>query len=201
MRIEMFGPPTSGKSALVRELRRRGLATGKLSLEADRSVLPQAWQAFADKLDWLYDAEGSSPLAGKFQVLPNKTLGALSAAAEAAALPWPVVYDELVMQCGLSIAIRVGTDEAAWRWYFETAPLPDLLVSMTAPVEVLTARNADRGDRDRTSKTLRTLKPARRALEILNGRDCPIREFDTSTIPTAAIADQVVREAAALCRK
>ncbi len=185
----MFGPPTVGKSALCRALRELGIAHNILS--HDR--VPEAWLPFAEKIGAVYNDPALFNRRGPF--LPDKflrkTLRALATAGNADRSSYPVTYDELVVQCGLSMAIRLLGD---WSWYFRELPLPGLLVVLTAPDETLMERNRQRGNRDHSEKTMRVVNTVPKILAILRERQCPMLEFDTSTLAAVEMARLTLKE-------
>jgi len=186
MRIEMFGPPTSGKSTVVRQLSQFGVACGQYG---DENEIPPEWKWFSKRVRMAF--LDRKVFKKQLEKLPGKSLAALAGAYAADQVKYPVVCDEFVAMCGLSMAIRSWKDCI---WYFEDMPLPSLLVVLNAPFEVLVQRNLQRGVRSRVKKTERTLPFLAAALEILKRRGCRVMEFDTSVCEPVDIAMAVVAE-------
>ena len=190
MRVEMFGPPTVGKSTLCRALRKFDIAHNTLG----HGRVPDTWLPFAEKISAVYNDQALFKKRGPF--LPDKflrkTLQALATAGNADCFSYPVTYDELVVQCGLSMAIRLLGD---WSWYFRELPLPGLLVVLTAPDKTLMERNRQRGYyRDHSEKTMRVVRVMPKILDILHDRQCPMLEFDTSTLVAVEMARLTLKE-------
>lgn len=182
MRLEMLGPPTAGKTTIWRGLRARGLLIGRW----DESARPSPNDAFAARVRETYALE-------PYEKLPDKTLSALVAAKKADKNKQLVVFDELVVQCGLSLAIRIKSD---WTWYFHEMPLPKHLLVLDAPVEELLKRNLARGAKNRAEKTLRAVGMMPIIRTLLVNRSVPLIEYDTSRVSPQQIVDEVAKRCA-----
>jgi thymidylate kinase len=182
MRIEMTGPPTAGKSSIVKSLRKRGME--KMSVVSVARKIPKKWGAFGKGVEEIYSQRS-------FKSLPLKTLNALAAAWDAKKSKDWIVFDEALILCGFSLAIRIP-EEA--EWYFKHVPLPDILVYVTASKDVLFARNELRGDRSRPDKTLRCMRAHKKYIRFLKARQCNILRFDTSDMTTEFITNEIVKE-------
>lgn len=182
MRIEMTGPPTAGKSSLVRSLRRQGIV--KMNVVSELRKIPGKWSEFGNGVVDIYDQY-------TYKSLPLKTLNALAAAFDAKKNKKWIVFDEALILCGFSLAIRIP-DHA--EWYFKHVPLPDILVYLTAKKDVLFARNELRGDRSRPDKTLRCMRAHKQYMRILKKRRCNILKFNTSEHSISAITKIVLQE-------
>jgi adenylate kinase family enzyme len=179
MRIEMAGPPTSGKSSLVKALKAMGIKRGPAG-KIDR--IPKQWKSFEDFVRRVY--EGSS-----FQKLPDKTLASIAAGWKGSRHKKWMVFDELLILCGFSLAIRMPQYA---KEYFETVPLPELLIVLSAKEDVLMKRNLARGEKNRPDKTMRCIEAHNKYLPILRRRKCRILRFDTSKLSTADIVKLVL---------
>lgn len=187
MRIEMCGPPTSGKSTLARELKKRGIPRGTI-LPADQT--PKKWQSFVNFINEVYGKT-------EYKSLPTKTLSSLASAYIADHIKEPRVFDELVILCGISMAIRLPKECS--EKYFSEAPLPSVLVYLTADTKTLMLRNEIRGNKDRKEKipqwkekTLKAIDACNKYIPILKKRGCNILTFNTDITPTRLIADNVM---------
>lgn len=186
MRIEMLGPPTSGKTSLVRELICQGIGAGS---PHSYKIIPKKWNAFADRIRETYDDR--ELFKKQLQTLPTKTLNALGTAYYGDKFKGPVVYDELVALCGLSLAIRHKGD---WQWYFEEMPMPGLLVVLECSDETVISRNQARGDRNRTAKSLRAFHKMPEIIEILKKRKGgKILFLNTDKLSTYQCAKKVIK--------
>ena len=185
----MLGPPTAGKSTIVRALIKGGIAHGRRTGD-----IPLEWRAFADKIltpcatrSYLKNPDSryyKKPLLR----LQHKTLDALAWAYNGDIADRPYIYDELVAQYGLSLAIRTRSDCA---WYFEEMPLPGLLVVLSASRDVLLERNVQRGHSNRPKKTISCLNRLSSIIRILNRRDCNMLKFDTGEKPIESIVREI----------
>lgn len=181
MRIEMLGPPTAGKSTIVRALVKGGIAQGRKIGE-----IPLEWRVFADKILTIYATR--SNFKKQITRLSHKTLDVLAWAHNGDIADRPYIYDELVAQYGLSLAIRTRSD---WTWYFEEMPLPGLLVVLSASRNVLFERNVQRGDRNRPKKTISCLNRLSSIVRILHRRDCNMLKFDTGEKSIESIVKEI----------
>jgi thymidylate kinase len=179
MRIEMAGPPTSGKSSLVKALKAMGIERGPAG---KIHKIPTQWKPFEEFVRRVYD--GTS-----FQKLPDKTLASIAAGWRGSRAKKWMVFDELLILCGFSLAIRMPQYA---KEYFETVPLPELLIVLSAKEETLMKRNLLRGEKNRPDKTLRCIEAHEKYLPILRKRKCRIMRFDTSKLPTADIVKLVL---------
>jgi hypothetical protein len=187
MRIEFIGPPTTGKSTLHKHLATKGIH--RAFIEYGRSVeIPESWKPFADKVSASYS--DTNLFRKRLAQLPDKTINALKSAYRSEYYPGHIVFDELVAQCGISMAIRHKGD---WSWYFEEMPLPGLLVVLSAPKEVLIERNELRQERSRVKKTLRAVKVMPKILSILKARNCNMIELDTSTVSVKQATKEILK--------
>lgn len=175
----MCGPPTAGKSRTVRAIRREGIHRGP---KDEGHKFPKPWRSFEKFVNEVY--EGS-----RHPSLHAKTLRSLGLAWYGDKREKPFVFDELLILCGFSMAIRFK-DEYAQR-YFEEVPLPAILVNLTAPRDVLMARNEQRKDKSRPEKTDRCIEAHAKFLPILVARGCNILTFDTSMISSSGIAKAI----------
>ncbi len=174
MLIEMFGAPTSGKTTLVKELRKFGIA---VSHPNEDDKIPDSSMEFAVKLAKLYGDVNAFHDIDKLDQVAYKTQAAIGAAHRGRADKYPIVFDELVAQYGMSFAIRVSSD---WSWYFEEMPLPDLLVVLRAHKSVLIKRTIERGKLTRVDKTGICVDLIKPMLAILRKRNCPMIELNTN---------------------
>jgi len=176
----MIGPPTAGKSRLVKELRKSGIKRGP---EGNIKKIPKEWRFFAEMIDQFYKDT-------TLKSLPDKTRRSLAAAWIGSKSKEWMVFDELLILCGFSLAIRRPKEEAIQ--YFKNAPLPEVLIYLTAKTDILMERNRARGEGDRSSKTLRCIDAHEKFTPILYKRKCRIWKFDTEKYSTHAIADKVL---------
>ena len=167
MRIEMTGPPTSGKSSLVKALKAAGICRGVVD---PLFPIPNVWKGFADFIDTVYANT-------TYKKLPGKTITSLTSAWKGSKRKGWAVFDELLILCGFSLAIRMP--EYAEE-YFQTVPLPELLIIMTAPNDVLMLRNEKRGEKNRPEKTMRCVVAHKKYLPILKERGCTILKINSS---------------------
>jgi tRNA uridine 5-carbamoylmethylation protein Kti12 len=179
MWIEMTGPPTSGKSSLVKRLKSVGIVRGPVG---DPAKIPAEWKPFRDFVTQVYSK-------ASFKKLPDKTLRALASAWKGQSSKKWMVFDELLILCGFSLAIRMP--EYAEE-YFSTVPLPTILVVLNASEKVLLERNLRRGDKNRPDKTRRCIDAHAKYLPILEERKCNILQFDTSSISTLDIVRRIL---------
>lgn len=182
MRIEMVGPPTSGKSSLVRALKEKGIRRGIILPPEDT---PKQWQPFVNFINKTY--EGTT-----YNSLSSKTLSSLATAWAGDRFIEPKVYDELVILCGISMAIRFPEEYA--NKYFAEAPLPSILVYLTANKNTLVHRNKLRGEKSRVDKTLRAVDACHRYIPVLEERGCNILKFNTSNTSLPVIVYKVLEE-------
>jgi len=182
MRIEMCGPPTAGKSQLVKTLKQMGITRGP---KTTNNSPPKEWFPFAEFVRETYKTT-------TYKKLPTKTLMSLASAWMGDKTPKPIVFDELVILCGFSMAIRLPK-ECSDR-YFAEAPLPAILVYLTADNDILMKRNAARGERSRPEKTMRMVRACEHYVPVLKERGCRILTFDTSNVSTTAIARNIIEE-------
>lgn len=182
MRIEMCGPPTAGKSRLVKELVKRGIKRGPRSFP---DQTPVEWQSFVNFVNDAYS--GTS-----YKTLPSKTLASLGSAWVADNTIVPMVFDELVILCGFSMAIRFPSKYADR--YFAEAPLPGILVYLTADIDTLMRRNEARGEKNRSEKTIRMMVACDKYIPVLKERGCKILMINTTNKPTTVITDRVLKE-------
>ena len=179
MRIELIGPPTAGKSQLVKTLIKKGVLRGNKYAEI---IIPKEWKKFSKFVNKVYKPT-------TYKKLPDKTLMSLTLAHEGGRFKKWVVYDELVMLCGFSMAIRIPEHAEE---YFEKAPLPELLIVLSANEKILMNRNKQRGLKNRPDKTMRCINAHKKYLPILEKRNCPILKFDTSFRSSGSIADEII---------
>jgi thymidylate kinase len=179
MRIEMIGPPTAGKSQLVRTLVKKGITRGA---KTSKIIIPDKWRDFADFIIKVYKNT-------TYKKLPDKTLMSLTLADVGSSTNKWVIYDELVMLCGFSMAIRIPEHAEE---YFKNAPLPELLIKLTANENTLIKRNLKRGPKNRPEKTKRCIDAHKTFLPILEKRNCPILEFDTTSETSEKIANKII---------
>jgi len=194
MRIEMAGPPAVGKSTLVRTLRERGAKEG---VRGDPEKIPKVWRPFAKLI--LESYKGTSHETTR---VPIKSLEGLAAAWVGDNSEDILVYDELVVLNGFSMAIRYPDKAPA---YFAQAPLPALLVNLYADIEVLLKRthkrDSRRGRNDHSGKTIRCVEAHNRFMPLLEQRGCRIMHFDTGKVNPKEIADEVLKRAKKIRRK
>lgn len=182
MRIEMCGPPTAGKSQLVRELVKSGIQRGP---KTSNAAPPKKWDDFSDFIRYAYSVK-------TFKKLPIKTLMSLALADVGDNYPGYMVFDELVILCGFSMAIRFPKEYSDR--YFAEAPLPEFLIYLTADVNTLLKRNLERGEKNRPEKTMRMVHACNHYIPILKERGCNILEFDTTKTSTIEIVNQIKEE-------
>jgi hypothetical protein len=127
-----------------------------------------------------------------FERLPDKTLNALDVAKVADESDNWIAFDEGVMQCGVSMGIRVQEHE---QFYFENCPLPKALIYLHTKESRLLHRNIQRGERNRPEKTIRALECIDRVMPILEGRGCNIIRFDTGRADIITVANEAIRAA------
>ncbi len=186
MLIEMFGPPTSGKTTLVKELRKFGIMSSHHNVE---DQIPESSQPFAVKLANIYHDVNAFHDIDKIDQVAYKTQASIAAAHRGKLDKYPLMFDELVVQCGMSFAIRIASD---WTWYFEEMPLPDLLVVLTAHRQVLIKRTQLRGKVHRIEKTGTCFDLMKPMLKILEKRNCPMIKFNTQNKDTITCAKMVI---------
>lgn len=182
MRIEMCGPPTSGKSTIVRGLRERDIRRGS---RLSDSQTPKEWQSFVNFINQAYEKTD-------YKKLPTKTLSSLASAWAGDHSDKIVVFDELVILCGISMAIRLPKEYSIK--YFSEAPLPGILIYLTADTETLLSRNEARGEKNRPEKTIRAIKACNEYIPILEERGCNILTFNTSKIRPPLIIEKILEE-------
>ena len=185
MRIEMLGPPTAGKSSLVRELVLSGIGKGNVQYHAP---IPQTWESFAKRIESTYSDR--MLFKKRLQSLPEKTLNALSTAHYGDQFKGPVVYDELVALCGLSMAIRHSDN---WHWYFEQMPMPGLLVVLECSLDTIIKRNQARGERDRTKKSIRAFDKMAEIKPLIEKRGGNVIYLNTDELNSYQCAKQVLK--------
>lgn len=183
MRLETTGAPTTGKTSFLRALSGHGHKKVPVKTEHLEQIPPK-WSSFGEGVKAIYDGTN-------YKTLPIKTLNALAYAYEARKTKGWKVFDEALILCGFSLAIRMP-DHA--EWYFRHVPLPDILVYLVAEKDDLMARNALRGDRSRPDKTLRCIRAHKKYMRILRARKCNIMQFNTSKISAKDIASNVLLE-------
>jgi len=166
MRIEMCGPPTSGKSSTVRSLKGRGVDWFSKKYNPR---IPKEWGFFAEFINNVYKNTD-------YKKLPGKTLFSLAQCYQGSISKKWVVFDEALILCGFSLAIRLP--EYAEE-YFKIVPLPELLVVLTADHDTLKLRNEERKERNRYEKTLRCISAHEKYLPILQKRKCEIIKINT----------------------
>ena len=193
MLIEMFGVPTSGKSTLIREIRKFGMVTSGF---IDNESIPDKWNCFAKHITETYDNPTIFNTDKGLGKIKNNTLRALAAAYRGTTYDYPIVFDELVAQYGMSLAIRL---ECEWDWYFNEMPLPGLLVYLTAHRTVLLKRTQNRGKVIKIQKMERCMDCAPIIIDILRRRNCQILELDTGTHNPTACAQKTIRRIHILC--
>jgi len=181
MRIEMTGPPTAGKSRLVRELVKQGVPKGVVG---EIKNIPKEWEPFAGTVRKIYN--GTS-----YKSLPDKTLRAIAAAYVGDKHKGLMVYDELLILVGFSLAIRMP--EFAMK-YFNKVPLPGALIMLNADWETIKARNEERGDRSRPDKSKRCIRSHKIYLPVLENRGCRIMRFNTANLGAEKIAKLILRK-------
>jgi len=179
MRIELTGAPTAGKSTLVRSLVREGMRMGK---NINLNKIPPHWDFFANIIRDIYKVYD-------FPKLFNKTLKALAASWVADILPQPIVFDEHIILCGFSLAVR--RPELAMR-YFENVPLPKLLIFLSPSKQILMERNEARGERSHIDKTNRCIKAHEEYIPLLRKRGCNILILDSGLFSTAELTKKVL---------
>lgn len=179
MRIEMCGPPTAGKSRLVKELRKTGIKRGP---EGSLTKIPSAWRDFST---WVATTYSETSL----KSLPDKTQRSLAAAWRGSKSKETMVFDELTILCGFSMAIRLPKEKTVY--YFNNVPLPEVLIYLTAPPEVLHDRNIKRGAGNRWEKTKRCIAAHEKYIPLLKKRGCNIWTFDSSKASTVKIANRI----------
>ena len=180
MRIEMFGPPTSGKSSLVRELTMMGIGRGYI-MEGEK--IPKQWEPFKANIEKAYIEHPG------LKTLPGKSINALHTAAYGDKFKGWIVYDELVALCGISMAIR----HDPWQWYFEQMPMPALLVVLECSEQTLINRNKARAERSRIDKTMRAVSKIRYIMPILDKRGANILKLNTDQLTTKQCAKEVIQ--------
>ena len=178
MRIEFIGAPTSGKSTIHRILINAGLK------EARRIVVEHPIETEFHR--FIKDAYGRTT----FERLPDKTLWSLDAARFADESEQRYVFDEGLMQCGVSMGIRLPEHE---QHYFEHCPLPHLLVYLHTKESRLILRNQERGERSRPEKTIRAIECIKRVIPILESRGCNIIKLDTGRQSIIETANEVMQ--------
>lgn len=183
MRIEMCGPPTAGKSKLVQAIKKLSVKRGS---PGKIEKIPEQWIDFANFIRTVYKDT-------TYQTLPDKTLKALAAAWQGDQYKGLLVYDELTILCGFSMAIRMSKKQTSY--YFKNVPLPGVLVNLTANISVLEKRNIARGEKNRIEKTKRCIEMHNKYLSFLRKRKCRILTFDTGKESSAEIAAQVLEKA------
>lgn len=176
----MLGAPTSGKSSLVRELVLRGVGRGFVD---QRKKMPPEWKPFRKKIVKTFEQYPG------LKTLPGKTTKALSAACYGDDFNGPIVYDELVAQCGLSLAIR----HEPWQWYFEEMPMPGLLVYLYCSNETLVNRNEARGERSHIEKTMRAVGKLEEIMAIIGRREGKVLQLNTDNLTTKECAKEVLQ--------
>jgi len=179
MRIELTGPPTAGKSRLVKALKNRGVTRGP---EGVIEKIPPEWEPFAGTVRKIYKET-------TFKSLPDKTLRSLAAAWIGDNYSKYMVFDELLILVGFSLAIR--RPEYAVN-YFNKVPLPEVLIILTANWRTLLSRNEARGDRSRPDKTTRCINAHKEYMPILEDRGCQILRYNTTNKSSDQIADMVI---------
>jgi hypothetical protein len=186
MRIEMVGPPASGKSSVVRALIALGIERGP---RGDPERIPKQWYQFKKFILNAY--KGTSH---EHTRLPIKSLEGLAAAWVGDNSSIPMVFDEHVILNGFSMETRYpGTGKK----YFEMCPLPDILVSLWADDNIFFKRNRKREwrkGRNRYEKSIRFKLAIDEYLPLLKSRGCNIMEFDSGKIRKSKIAKSVYRE-------
>lgn len=182
MRIEMCGPPTAGKSQLVKELVKAGIQRGPKKVTAEP---PKKWSSFSDFIRHAYSVK-------TFKKLPIKTLMSLSLADIGDKYSGHMVFDELVILCGFSMAIRFPKEYPDR--YFAEAPLPGALIYLTADVNTLLERNLARGEKNRPEKTMRMVHACDQYIPVLKERGCNILTFDTTRTSTTEIVKKIKEE-------
>jgi tRNA uridine 5-carbamoylmethylation protein Kti12 len=183
MRIEMTGPPTAGKSRTVRELIKAGATRGP---QGHSHSVPKKWVYFEKFIRETYAGTN-------YKALPDKTVRSLAACYVGDKSRQIMVFDEFLILCGFSMAIRLAEEPTTK--YFETVPLPGILVHLTAPYDVLMARNEARGEKARPDKTTRMINAHEKYMPILERRGCRILTFDTSVKEPRKIAMVVLKAA------
>jgi hypothetical protein len=186
MRIEMVGPPASGKSTIVRALVNLGVKEGPRGNPGD---IPKGWHKFAKYIVGSY--KGTSHENTR---LPTKSLEGLAAAWVGDNSSVPMVFDELVILNGFSLATRYPYRA---KRYFEQCPLPAILVSLNADDDVFRKRGDKRelrSGKGRYEKSLRFKYYIDIYLPLLKERGCNVLEFDTGRMKKSRIANEVYDE-------
>ncbi len=180
MRIEMCGPPTAGKSSLVKALRKKGIKKGRI-ISAEK--VPKEWMSFKQFVDDVYKDT-------TYQKLPTKTLESLASAWYGSKNKEWIVFDELLILCGFSLSIRFP-EELAYK-YFESVPLPEILVYLFSSEKELLKRNLKRGEKNRPDKTLRCIEMCNKFIPVLEKRGCNILKYNTQKHTSDDIAQKII---------
>lgn len=172
MRIEITGPPTSGKSRLVKAFKKTHAVERGPRGNIDK--IPRSWRGFAD---FIRRAYAPSPYVG----MRDKTLRALASAWLASrpkAQKRFFVFDELVIVAGFSMAIRLPEEHTIT--YLHECPMPEFLIILDAPLPLLLERNQRRGEGDRPEKTVRSYYAHKKYLPLIKKRKCVILKYNTA---------------------
>ena len=189
----MVGPPASGKSSIVRALIDLGIERGP---KGNANEIPKCWRKFAKYI--LNSYKGTSH---ELTRLPVKSLEGLAAAWIGDNSKMPMVFDELVILNGFSMAVRYPYRA---KRYFEQCPLPVVLVSLTADDEVFRKRGRKRelrSGKGRYDKSLRFKYYIKTYLPLLKERGCHILEFDSGKVKKPMIAKAVYNDIKRLQRR
>lgn len=187
MRIEMVGPPASGKTSIVRALAARGVLRGPKGVQPIK--IPREWRRF---VKFIHNAYRDT--SHEHTRLPIKTLEGLSAAWVGENSDAPMIFDEHVILNGFSMETRYP---GMGKKYFTQCPLPDILVSLYADDDVFRRRclrRELRSGRNRYEKAMRFKIAIAVYLPVLRERGCNILEFDSGRMSKDLIAKAVHKE-------
>jgi hypothetical protein len=185
-RVELIGPPGVGKTTIFRaacDVRVRPGVPFWRTQEFQARGFYSGWSEFQALIG---EAYAGCPEDDNIHIRRrDATFDALRMARKITAAKGDdlVLCDESLCQRGLSLALsRPGSSEWVCK-YFDNVPLPSAVVVLTAPREVIEARNAERGEnggRDRSADNAATLAACAIAVTQLCGRGADIVEIDAT---------------------
>ncbi|MFW5926418.1 MAG: methyltransferase domain-containing protein [Wenzhouxiangella sp.] len=195
--VELTGPTGAGKSVIYQHMLQHGgfVQNPTLTYEQAEEIVAQAMQAWPDIHDFvaLWQYIFRTATGPWLEIRQSGTLRALAKVmlARGTSRPEAMVVDGGLIHRGWGIAQLEPA--MPLRQYFETMPVPDLMVNVTCDLETLKERNRARGgSHDRSDLCELADDVAEMACWILARRGVPILHIGTTSTPPEENAQHIL---------
>lgn len=168
--VDVIGPPGVGKSELC------DAAWPPRGIPDDGQAPPLAWSTFIAVADQLLARVANHPSASACRSMWHRSLRKMATVAR---FPGDATYIQTgLAQRGLGFGWRLDNPNDVAAYYLEM-PVSKGVVFLTAPVDVIQARNVARG-KDRSFMVPHMVRPLEVAREVLARRRVRVLDIDTT---------------------